>query len=1858
MNFNILPKIRLSLIVLLLTSLVFISCSKEETKESPRKGKVVLNTVSSADELSKYISAFTSGEISKASPILVQFAADMVSNDEVGKESSDFSLNFEPILEGTSIWLDKRTLKFVPEEVLKTAQSYLCEVNLSELFENVPEELTTFQFQFFAIPTSLDIVINPLKTQNSKNISLQKLEGELISSDYEDPTIIEDVVRVFDKRKSQKIIWSHSQDGRIHKFIVENIERGKSNRNLLITWDADDLNIEFEGKKSLTVYRVSDFKFITAKAMVDPERHVLLNFSDPLRENQDLNGIIRISDLDLKFIIDGNIVKAYPANPNSYFSGKMDVFVEPGVKNSLDDRISDRSKVEIEFVEINPQVLLVGNGTIAPKSNKVLFPFKAVNLDSIDIQIVKIFEKNIPQFLQVNNLPDTRELRRVAELVLDKKIVLDEAKQLRLTEWNNFSLDLSEFVNLDPGSIYRVSVGFRKSYSLYPGARPIESPNDNRSPFVPLVYHYESSAWDNYETWNSWEFPYKERNNPRHKVYYGPERTVSRNIIASDLGIIAKQGEDRNMIFAVTDLNTTKPLSNVSLEIYNYQNTLLESVTTDGDGFAKVDLTTKPFLLVAKHGTQRGYLKLLDGNSLSLSRFDISGQNLQKGIKGFIYGERGVWRPGDKIYLTFILEDANNLLPKEHPVSFDLLDSRGQLVKRIVSSDGLNGFYSFHAETSESSPTGTYSAVVKVGGSTFTKSIPVETIMPNRLKINLDLKKEFLTKKDKSYKADLDVHWLHGAVAKDLKTVITASLSTITTKFTGYENYTFDNPTLPYESHTETIFEGTLNNKGVAQIPISFKTPANPPGMLKSNIICKVFEPGGAFSRDYYNIKYHPYETYVGLSIPKGDKRNMLLTDKDHIMDVVTLNSEGQPVSRKNIEVKVYKISWRWWWDRSRDNLTNYNSSTLKNFVTKATINTGTNGKGTATLRINQPSWGRFLVVVNEPGGHSVAKTVYIDWPGWARKSKDQGGETMLSFTSDKPSYVVGDDITLQIPSGKNGRALISIESGSKVIEAHWAEAENGLTKFVFEATPQMAPNIYAHVTLLQPHGEISNDLPIRLYGVIPISIENPATHIQPQISMPDVLRPEESFEVEVKENKGKEMTYTIAVVDEGLLDLTKFKTPDPWSTFYAREALKVKTWDMYNEVIGYNGREFDVLLAIGGDGENKASGESKVNRFKPVVKFLGPFHLDDGETQKHTIKMPMYIGSVKTMVVAGYEGAFGKAHKVTPVRKPLMLLGTLPRVLGPEEELEFYLSVFASEESVKDVDVTISTDDLIEIVGEKKKRITFTESGDLLVSFPVKVKSKVGVAKIKARAQSGSEVAEYNFDIEIRNPNTMTAITEQKVLKAGETWDFDTMPLGIEGTNSGVLEVSSLPSINLDERLDYLIRYPHGCIEQTTSAVFPQLQLNNLLELTQSQKDDIDINLRNAINRIKLFQLPNGALSYWPGSDYASLWGTNYAGHFMLEVEKLGYQLPVGFKNKWVSFQKKQADDWDPTVDRSDLMQAYRLFLLAFSGNPRLGAMNRFKENDKTRNTARWLLAAAYHLAGQVEVAKKMAGSLNTTVKDYREFSYTYGSSLRDRGIMLFCMDVLGYNENSTFVLTKNISEALSGKRWWSTQTVSYCLLSLGKYYKNLDSKFTFTYKLNNETIQNVEKNTPLERIDLKPKADKPIALSLSNTGENAIFPIVTLRGIPQIGDEFDAENNIKLEVNYKNLKGILINPTNINHGTDFYAEVKVTNPGVLGNLQEVALTQIFPSGWEIHNSRLLPEDSKKYDRPKYQDIRDDRMYTYFDLGAKKSKTFRVMLNASYTGKFYMPAVYVEVMYDATINAQKKGKWVNVVKE
>ncbi|WP_345952570.1 MG2 domain-containing protein [Mucilaginibacter sp. PAMB04168] len=1827
-------------------------------------------------EFSKYIESYTTGVISRQSVIRIKLSNQVQTSHAKNEEIKDGIFDFSPSVDGNAYWVDAQTIEFKPKQALIPNKSYDVSFALSKITD-VPDELDDFEFNFETIKPDFKVDFDGLQTATNTSLDKMKFTGNIQTADTEDPAKVEKMISV-NYPSATPITWQHNEATRIHQFTINNIKRSASNpTQLVIKYDGQPLDIDDTQSTEFEIPKIGDFKVLAIKALQDQEQFVLIQLSNPIMVGQELNGLTGISNVaDAAYTIDGSTIKIYAPNR---LEGNYTAFANDGIEDITHKKITRGFTANVFFENRLPSVTIPGKGVILPDSGRLLMPFEAVNLKAVDVSIVKIYENNIPQYFQNNGFDGNYQLRQVGKPVLQKTIRLDDDKGLNLGKKNRFMLDVDHLMRTEPGAIYRVVIGFRQEYSLYncktaQATIKTQADEDSNEEYEEESDYGNNNSgideddefWSRYDNFYPTGYKWDERDDPCSTSYYNQDRWATRNILASNIGLIAKRGSDNSMVVAVTNIMDAQPMSKVTLELLDYQKQVIATTTSDGDGLAKFNLKRKPYLLVAKNGDERGYLKLDDAGALPLTRFNVGGEQVQKGLKGFIYGERGVWRPGDSIFVSFILEDKLKTIPEDHPVEFELYNPLGQLYTRFTRNKALDGFYSFHTATATSSPTGNWTAKVKVGGAVFEKSIKVETIMPNRLKLNLSFGNQRELTKGSSTGGTLNARWLFGGIAQNLKAKVDAFVSAQKTRFKKLEDYEFDDPTLAFNTQTQTIFDGRLDAEGNAPVNADINIEKQAPGQLRANFLVKVFEPGGNFSIQQVTMPYNVYSGYVGIKTPEGSAMTgMLETDKDNTIDIVDVNSKGLLFAGvRNVEVEVYKIHWRWWWDETGDELSNFTQDQYNKLVTTQTVQL-TNGRGKWNLRVDKNDWGRYLVRIKDPvTGHATGKVIYVDWPNWSERLQ-QGNPTeaaMLSFTADKQTYKVGEEVTLTIPTGANGRALISIENGSHVIKTDWISTERGQTRYRFKLEPGMAPNIFATVTLLQKHAQTLNDLPIRMYGTIGLQVEDPATILKPVITMPDKLRPETQSAITVSESSGKEMTYTIALVDEGLLDLTNFKTPDPHSAFYAREALGVKTWDLFDYVIGAFGGGLERILSIGGDGSGVGNGKNvSVNRFKPVVKFLGPFHLGKGEKQTRRFILPQYIGSVRAMVIAGHNGAYGFTEKAVAVKKPLMILATLPRVLGPLEKVQLPITVFAMENNIKTVSIKVQSNAFSNPGSSYQKTVTFNKPGDQLVSFDLNVKDFVGVGKVKIIAQSGGETAAYDVALNVRNPNPPITHIIEKELKPGEVWNTTYTAIGMNGTNKATLEVSSIPALNLTKRLSYLVQYPHGCVEQTTSAVFPQLYLSQLISLTPRQKAEAESNIKNGISRLNGFQVPSGGLSYWPDGGEADEWGTNYAGHFMLSAQAKGYNLPVGFLEQWKKFQKQKALNWSPDPHDffdSGLIQAYRLYLLAMARAPELGAMNRLKEFKYISPEAKWRLAAAYQMAGQPEAGLRLIAGLPTMVKPYKQMAYTYGSDLRDEAMILETLTLLGQRAKASRMVY-SVAAKLSRDSWYSTQTTAYSLLAIAQYCGQNKTGNRLQFDLQAGSIKNtVNAQNYLWQSSIAANGGRAV---IKNKGKNLLYLRLIQQGTPSLGQAVASNINpdiLQMQVNYYTLSGKPIDPTMLKQGTDFAAQVIIKNPGQRGAYANMALTQIFPSGWEILNTRMMNNDEVFKSSPAdYRDIRDDRVNTYFSLREDQQVTYYVMLNASYTGRFYLPATYCEAMYDTSVNALQSGQWVEVIK-
>src|SRR5690606_36284472 len=624
-----------------------------------------------------------------------------------------------------------------------------------------------------------------------------------------------------------------------------------------------------------------------------------------------------------------------------------------------------------------------------------------------------------------------------------------------------------------------------------------------------------------------------------------------RTFMVSNIGILAKRGADNKLHVITTGLNNAAPLTNTSIKVFNYQQQVIGSAQTDNYGMAESVTDGTPFYVTAERDKTKGFLRIPRNEALPTNQFGVAGENVRGGLKGFIYGERDVSRPDDDIFLTLILSYKDQLIPDNHPVRLDLFDPRGNKVTSLTNVQPVNNFYTFQLRTEENAPTGNWRAVIHVGNRYFDKILTVETITPNRLKVDLTLDQTPLRLSEMPAQVDLFGQWLHGAVANQLKADSEVKLSTKVTRFDGYEQFRFDDPARSFEGSSQKVFDGKLDAQGRAQFPLNLPVESPPPGMLSATFVTRVFEESGNFSTTLRRFDLLPYDNWVGLMVPKGDGyQDAISRDVDHEVTFVSLGRDGKGLANRELDVTVYEIGWRWWWDQGSEDLASYVGNQNHSPVSQASVVTDSDGRARWTLARNTYEWGRHLIrVCDRQGDHCAGQVVYLGWSWSEQKNPDSA--TQLMLTTDKDRYRVGEQAVVRLPLSQQGRVLLSLENGSRVLEHRWLDLKPGQQEITIPITAEMAPNAYVNVALLLPHQQRDSDAPMRLYGIVSLLVEDPATRLQPEIQVPDEVRPETEFTVTVSEKDQRAMTYTLAIVDEGLLGLTGFEVPKAHQHFY-----------------------------------------------------------------------------------------------------------------------------------------------------------------------------------------------------------------------------------------------------------------------------------------------------------------------------------------------------------------------------------------------------------------------------------------------------------------------------------------------------------------------------------------------------------------------------------------------------------------------------------------------------------------------------------------------------------------------------------
>ncbi|MCP9235963.1 Ig-like domain-containing alpha-2-macroglobulin family protein [Lewinella sp. JB7] len=1792
-----------------------------------------------------YILAHTSGVVSRNADLYVTFDTSYA----VGEEGP--SLTLTPAVAGETE-VRGRQLIFRPAGPLRSNTRYTARVSLAgkpdyAFYFDVPERRLQLEADGYYIPD----ISAPERVE---------VTGRVITNDGATTDEIREAMRVEHNGRPTEFSVEQASEN-VFSYVVNVADRGTEPGSVVISASARGGG--FAGAKQTTEVRldpVGAFGVVGTRESPDGNG-VVVRMSGPVDPNQELTGLLRFRpEVEFTTHIDGNLITLYPT---ASAPREAVLIVDPKLRSATGQTLASATEWQLTLGRAEPGLRAVGEGTIMPHEGRRLFTFEATGLNSVYLEIFRIDGGNVLQFLQDERLSSTSHewsLRRVGHVVDRREITLhDLVPDAQRAGWTRYAIDLGEYLGQAGAAVYQVRLAFGLEHTDRSCSGALESlglstiseqlrRHDNAPGFRPLTSLV--SDYNGIYDYHDWE----QRDDPCSPAYYHRERFLMQNVLSSNLGLIAKRNPDRSTLIFTTNLISGSPQGGAGVTAYSYDRRELFSGTTDDEGRVRMTTEEEPAFVVGTLNQEVAYLSLSEAEALPLGRFDVGGGAAESGLRGAFFAERGVWRPGDSVYLHFVLEDRADRLPDDYPLEFILRDARGRVVERRTVTAAVSGdLYPLHFATAATDITEPWSATVRAGDRTFTRNLLIESVKPNRLSISLDPAAA-------RNRLELSASWLYGAAGAGLRAVTDMQPEVRREGSGPFADYAFHDPARPLGEAPETqLFDGKLDARGRTTINVP-PLGEQLPGPLRLRLSTRVFEPGGNFSADRTTVPYDPYEVYAGVRLPENDwgGKSLPISGTGGV-EFAAVGTDGRGRANRKLTVGIYRVDWRYWWQDGNDNVARFGSNLHTEAVASYTAVTDANGR--ATVPIGVDDYGRYLMRVCDPGGHCAGDYFY-GGDGTAG-TDDRESASLLRMRTDHETVNVGERVTIKVPSSGGGQLLVSLENSLGSLEQFWMPTTPGQTEVSFATDERMVPTVYASISYLQPYAQTTNDRPVRLYGVVPVEVLDPQTRLQPELTVGREWKPRQTVEVGVREAEGRPMTYVLSVVDEGLLGLTRFATPDLHREFFSKEALTVKTYDLYDHVMSSINGEFGRVLAVGGDGTEVHPEEASANRFEPVVRHLGPFRLAGGSA-RHRIELPNYIGAVRVMVVAVGERAYGSTEQRVTVRQPLMVLPTLPRVLAPEERVDMPVNVFAMADRITEVGVSVSEAEGLVTIPRSQTSVTFSGAGDRLTYIPVQVGRNSGVARFEVTARGSGESANQQVEVAIREPNVPVTRSATVGIPAGESRTVNYDLFGAPATRRATLELSALPAMNLDRHLDDLLSYPYGCAEQTISTAFAQLMLDRITELSPAREESRRRNVAAAIESLRRFSLSSGGFGFWPGDQQVHPWVTSYALHFMLEAERAGFSVPYELKQSVINFQEVAASRWTANADafyatsrQRTLDQAYRLFTLALAQRPAVGAMNRLRgsRGGELTTTPRYQLAAAYALAGRRQTARDLISGMDSEVSTYRETGYTFGSEIRDMAIVLEAL-VATEDQRGADEQLLRLARTIGERQQLNTQEAGFAFLALARAGSVGSQEVRAEFTPPNGASTTVGVRSGIYVIDLPTTAAR--SYTVSNTGSSTLYLTTHVMATPRAGEETAVSNGLRLTVTYTDLQGKPMDVTTLTSGTDFLATYRVTNPGATGqDYRQLALATLLPGGWEL--SSIRPEGADNVNASfDYRDIRDDRVHTFFDLPVRTTKTFTFRMTAAYPGRYYLPVQVSEAMYDPSIRSEVKGRWVEVARE
>jgi uncharacterized protein YfaS (alpha-2-macroglobulin family) len=921
--------------------------------------------------------------------------------------------------------------------------------------------------------------------------------------------------------------------------------------------------------------------------------------------------------------------------------------------------------------------------------------------------------------------------------------------------------------------------------------------------------------------------------------------------------------------------------------------------------------------------------------------------------------------------------------------------------------------------------------------------------------------------------------------------------------------------------------------------------------------------------------------------------------------------------------------------------------------------------KGVYTYVPRSP--GEYELRVYLPGASSYVSRSFYSYGSWGgnNNSFEVNTEGNIDIELDKKSYLSGESVKALFKTPFSGRMLVTLETDHVVSYQYVDVGSNRNASLPIKLTGEHIPNVYITATLVKPH-EMS-DIPLTVaHGFQNVTVEEKSRRIAVQINASKSVRSKTHQKVTVKAAPGS--LVTLAAVDNGVLQISDFKTPDPYNYFYQKKALQVTAYDLYPLLFAEVRAR---LSSSGGDGEgdmSKRTNPMPAKRIKVVSYWSGIVKADASGDADFEFEVPQFSGELRLMAVSYKGSSFGAAETTMTVADPIVISTALPRFLSPGDTAYVPVTLSNTTEKAANVTAAISADGAVKVIGGATQSVAISSRSEGRAAFQVVANSAIGIGNVKITVNGLGEKFSDATEISVRPPAGLQKITGSGSIAGGATKKIE---IGlrdfIPASTDYSLVVSRSPVVELGEQLRWLVQYPYGCTEQTISAAFPQLyyaDLSDLMQLNKASKMNANTNILEAIRKIKMRQLYTGAVTLWDGEDREDWWVTIYAAHFLLEAKKAGFDVDNSLLETMLNYisnrlRNKETITYYYNRDQNRKIApkevAYGLYVLAIAGRANIPAMNYYKSNSSILALdSRYLLAAAYAAGGDKRSFAAMLPTSFAGEESVPQTGGSYYSDVRDEAIALNTLISVDPANSQIGIMARHVADKLKTRRWLSTQERAFSFLALGKLARVANnSTVTAEIKVNGKTVARVDGGQ--WRGDKN--ALRGTGIEIVTKGGGSLFYFWTAEGISSSGDYKEEDSYLRVRKRFYDRFGTPLLTRSFRQNELIIVGITLER-SFSTTIENVVITDLLPAGFEIENPRTkeIPgmDWIKDASTPTALDVRDDRIHFFVDANNNK-QVYYYAVRAVSPGNYKMGPVSADAMYNGEYHSYHGAGMISV---